>query len=152
MGRLVCSIIAALMLSACTPARRERFPALETAGQNVQQVLSSNGSLDRYRTAAVTFSAAVASASAATSDGRDRLERYRVVDKGLQDLLAVWEMKSTQQQELLPLSSPLPGRLAKEYQLPVNTNEPPSIYASEAMQAIWERTKATLAELDSPAQ
>ena len=39
---------------------------------------------------------------------------------------------------MLPIREELPARIAREYELGMNTNEPPSIYADEALQAIWE--------------
>lgn len=144
---LLYAIVFALMC-ACTAAHRERFPDLERASRDIVAVLSSNGSLDRYRAAAAQFSAALSSASASSAEGRRRLDEYREANKGLQDILAVWETKNARQQELLPLSSPLASRLAKEWDLPVNTNEPPSIYASEAMQTIWTATRTKIEALD----
>jgi hypothetical protein len=136
-------------LCACTSTHRERFPTLESASRHVVSVLSSDATLDRYRSAAASFATELEHAAPTTATGRERLDRYRDVNKGLQDILAVWEAKSSGQQELLPLSSPLAGRLAKEWELPVNTNEPPSIYASEAMQTIWRATKKKIEELDN---
>ena len=136
--------------SACTSARTERLPRLEAASHEVKGILTAKGSLDQFRTAAATFSSELARANAdvPSSTDRARLDRYGEIDKALQDIVAVWEFKQTRQQELVPLSLPLAERLAKEYQLPVNTNEPPSIYASEAMQTIWDATKQKMDALE----
>jgi hypothetical protein len=45
---------------------------------------------------------------------------------------------------MLPIREELPARIAREYELGINTNEPPSIYADEALQAIWKAARGHL--------
>src|SRR5262249_27628208 len=72
------------------------------------------------------------------SRGRAALAEYQAALKSLNDLELVWEAKDTQAREMLPIREEPTGRIAREYDLPVNTNEPPSIYADEAMGMIWQ--------------
>ena len=64
--------------------------------------------------------------------------------KALTDLELVWEEQDKRDVEMLPIREALPARLAREYDLPVNTNEPPSIYTEEARRTIWETARRHL--------
>lgn len=71
------------------------------------------------------------------------LAEYEAALKNLTDLQLVWEAKDARG-EMLPIREELPARIAREYELGVNTNEPPSIYADEAMGTIWQRARKHL--------
>jgi len=72
------------------------------------------------------------------------LKEYDAALKGLTDIQLVWEAKETRGSDMLPIREELPARIAREYDLGVNTNEPPSIYADEALQAIWKAARGHL--------
>ena len=71
------------------------------------------------------------------------LAEYEAALKNLTDLQLVWEEKDARG-EMLPIREEVPARIAREYELGVNTNEPPSIYADEAMSTIWKAARGHL--------
>lgn len=71
------------------------------------------------------------------------LAEYEAALKNLTDLQLVWEEKDARG-EMLPIREEIPARIAREYELGVNTNEPPSIYADEAMAAAWKAARGHL--------
>jgi len=79
-----------------------------------------------------------------SSRGEKALAEYQAAFKGLTDLDLVWEEKDTRGLEMLPIREALPARIAREYELGVNTNEPPSIYAGEALATIRETARRHL--------
>lgn len=141
---LYCGLV--VMLAACSTANRHRFEPISRAGRQVESVITRNGGLAQYRPALTTFASAIDTVRAQPLSSRDQavIDRYEAIKLRLDDIRLVWEEKEARQQELLPLAEPLPARLQKTYALPVNTNEPPSIYASEAKQIIWAEAKKEL--------
>jgi hypothetical protein len=75
---------------------------------------------------------------------RSVLAEYDAALKGLTDIQLVWEDKDARGSVMLPIREQLPARIAREYDLAINTNEPASIYADEALSAIWVAAKAHL--------
>jgi hypothetical protein len=132
--------------AACAGVDSQKFAGLHHARTVLVAEVPSQVNLARYRDLVRGYSTEVVAAQARmeTSGERELLKRFEDAESGLKDVLAVWEARDRGNSELLPLSDPTFSRLQKEYDLPVNTNEPPSIYANEAMSAIWGRTKATL--------
>src|SRR5262249_30150191 len=78
------------------------------------------------------------------SEDRAVLAEYEAALKNLTDLQLVWEEKDARG-EMLPIREEVPARIAREYELGVNTNEPPSIYADEAMGTIGKAATQHLA-------
>jgi hypothetical protein len=151
--RLTCvlsSIGLIAVASACAGVDAQKFAGLHHARTVLVAEVPSQVNLTRYRDLVRGYSTEVVAAQArmATAGERELLKKFEAAEAGLKDVLAVWEARDSRDSELLPLSDPLFSRLQKEYDLPVNTNEPPSIYANEAMSAIWGRTKATLQTTD----
>src|SRR5262249_39847944 len=105
-----------------------------------QSAIDGKAALPRYRELLRTYAAELSRAGprVTSSRGRAALAEYQTALKSLNDLELVWEAKDTQGSEMLPIREESVGRIAREYDLPVNTNEPPSIYADEAMSLIWQ--------------
>ena len=151
MHRTFVWVAIATALMACQPVSTAQFDRLDAAGRGVRSAIENKAGLEGFRKAVDAFSAELATTAADASAGSDRarLDRYREIEASLKDIVLVWEEKNATQKELMALATPLASRLQKQYDLPVNTNEPPSIYASEAMQMIWDAQKKkmeTLAE------
>ena len=142
---LICALCLALA-PACARMDKRAFADVDRAGRAIVEALDGKVALPQYRELVTAFSKEVASAKARTRSSNERalMGDYEAAETGLGDMLAVWERRDEHDAELLPVADALPGRLAKQYDLPVNTNEPPSIYASEALRAIWKATKVTL--------
>jgi hypothetical protein len=147
---------AALFASACASTGtldRRQFEGVRRAGEAIRDSIAKRTPLPRYAELLAQYSSelSVLSARSMTSEERAIAERYRTIHDQLQDLRLVWEARSSQAAETdrLPLSEPLPARLAKQYSLPINTNDPPSIYATEALEAIWSAAKAALEEANA---
>jgi hypothetical protein len=142
----VAAAVCAVLFSGCTRVDRQLFEGLTHTRDVLAADVPARVDLARYRELVGGFKSELAAARsrAQTSAERAVLRSYEDALPGLLDLLAVWEVKERDHVELLPLKEPLYQRLQKEYDLPVNSNEPPSIYAGEAMPAIWDATKAKL--------
>lgn len=154
--RLACAAAAAaaLFASACASTGtldQRQFDGVRRAGDAIRDSITKKAQLPRYTELLAHYSAELSTLSARplTSEEQAIVERYRAIHDQLQDLRLVWEARTSQAAETdrLPLSEPLPARLAKQYSLPINTNEPPSIYATEALEAIWTAAKAALEEV-----
>jgi hypothetical protein len=143
-------LLMAALASGCTRVDRQLFTGLDRTSQAILAEVPKVG-LERYRelTTSYTNELTAAHARAQTSAERAALEPYDSAQTGLKDILAVWSAKDTTQSDMLPVRDEMAGRIAKTYGLPVNTNEPPSIYAGEAMQIIWDSTKARLTQATS---
>lgn len=108
--------------------------------------MAAKSNLPQYRALVATFSTELSNAKARVETSRERavLARYEAAHRGLTDILLVWDAREARGSDMLPIREELPARIAREYELGVNTNEPPSIYAGEAMQTIWAGAKTTL--------
>jgi hypothetical protein len=131
---------------ACTHLDRQRFTTLDHAGNDLIVAMNRSVTLTEFRTLVGTFDSALTDTKAhvSTSSERALVVEYEGAGQGLQDMLTVWHHRNEEQQELMPVTDPLAARLAKTYDLPVNTNEPTSIYASEALRALRDATKEKL--------
>ena len=128
---------------------RRRFDGVRTAGQAIRTSIGSNEKLPRYQELLGQYATELSKLKNTTTTNRDEktlVEQYDALYRQLDDLRLVWEARTTRAAETdrLPLSDPLSARLAQQYSLPVNTNEPPSIYATEALSAIWSAAKEAL--------
>ena len=137
--RLLCAFLL-ISTSACGLSDRRAFQGVERASKAVQSAIDGKATLPRYRELLHTYATELSAAGPRVTSARGRaaLSEYQAALKSLNDLELVWEAKDTQGREMLPLREEPAGRIAREYDLPVNTNEPPSIYANEAMGAIWQ--------------
>ena len=143
-------MLAAGSAAACTLGRgieRGTFERMRTASLAIESAITAKEPLPRYRQLVTEYSAALAATKVSVRTEREQalLARYESARPRLEDIQRVWEARTARgETELLPISEPLAARLAREYDLPVNTNEPPSIYANEALQAIWAQARSTL--------
>jgi hypothetical protein len=139
--RLLCAFLL-ISTSACASSDHRTFQGVERASRAIQSAIDGKAALPRYRELLRTFAEelSVAGPRVTTSRGRAALAEYQAALKSLNDLELVWEEKDTRTREMLPIREEPAGRIAREYALPVNTNEPPSIYVDEAMTAIWQAT------------
>ena len=60
-------------------------------------------------------------------------------------MLTVWTGLVERDEVLIPVSGSVGGALTERYELPVNTNEPPSVYANEALAALRDDIRQRLA-------
>jgi hypothetical protein len=134
--RLLCAFLL-ISTSACGWSDRRTFQGVERASKAIQSALDGKAALPQYRELLRTYAAELSVAGPRVTDsrGRDALAEYQAALKSLNDLELVWEEKDTQTREMLPIREEPAGRIAREYDLPVNTNEPPSIYVAEAIAA-----------------
>ncbi len=146
-GVRVLSVLACVSLATAVCARvdRQLLAGLDRTSAVLVSDVPGKVNLARYRdlVGSYTTELTAARARAQTAGERAALEDYETAYTGLKDMLTIWEAKDAGT-ELLPLRDPLNERVARQYKLPVNTNEPPSIYASEALPEIWAATKAKL--------
>jgi hypothetical protein len=135
-------------VAACTELDRRTFLGVERASKAIHTALDGKATLAQYRELLNTYSTELSGirSRAANSTEQTVLSEYEAALKGLTDLQLVWEAKETRGSDMLPIREELPARIAREYDLGVNTNEPPSIYADEALQAIWQRARGHLAK------
>lgn len=127
----------------CRDVDRRAFQSVERASTTVQTALDNKATLAQFRPLLAAYSAEVSAAEsrASTPGERRLLAEYQAALKALTDVQLVWEEKEARGVQLLPIREALPARLKREYDLPVNTNEPPSIYADEAMTAAWDAAR-----------
>jgi hypothetical protein len=125
---------------------RRTFQGIERASQAIQTAIDGKATLPQYRQLCTTFSTELSAVKAQVSNTRERavVAEYEAAMKRLTDLQLVWEDKEARGSDMLPIREELPARIAREYELGVNTNEPPSIYANEAQQAIWQAARQHL--------
>jgi len=132
--------------SACTGRDRRTFPGVERASKAIQAALDSKPSLPQFRELLSVYSMELTGIRARVANAREEavLKEYDAALKGLTDMQLVWEAKESRGSDMLPIREELPARIAREYELGINTNEPPSIYADEALQAIWKAARGHL--------
>jgi hypothetical protein len=137
-----------VLAGACRDFDRRHFAGLETAGKDIETAIDAKAGLPRYRESLDRFSAELANAKPRIQTSRERevLSQYEAAYRGLTDIRLVWEASEARGSDMLPIREELAARVAHEYDLGVNTNEPPSIYAGEALQTIWTTTRTKLEE------
>lgn len=140
-----------LATASCASADPRAFDDVKQAARQVTAVVTARGSLAQFAGAVARFSTAIDQLKAKPLSSKERslAAEYEGVRQSLDDIRLVWEEKEKRQQELLPIAEPLPARLQKTYDLPINSNEPPSIYASEARQMIWDGARTKLEALQN---
>jgi hypothetical protein len=145
-ARLLVCVGLTAATSACDGLDRDKFRALDNAGQAIAAAVAAKANLDQYRQVLAAFSTELTRTRGEATDPAERalLDEYDRAHSAMTDLRLVWETRQARGSELLPIREELPARIAREYELPVNTNEPPSIYASEALQTIWTAAKTRL--------
>jgi len=133
-------------VAACGRVNQRAFENVNRAGHRIEPAVTGRSTLADYRAAFADFSAALDAVKSQQLSTHDQavVQQYDDVRRSLDDIRLVWEERETRRQELLPIAEALPGRLQKQYDLPVNTNEPPSIYATEARNLIWESARKKL--------
>ena len=146
MKRLFLCVFLLIWAGACQRLDRRAFDGVEKASRALQTAVDGQTSLRVYRQLLGTYSAELAAIRGRVTNPPQRavLAEYEAALKGLTDLQLVWEDKEARGSEMLPIRDDLPARIAREYALGVNTNEPPSIYASEAMRAAWDAARQHL--------
>jgi hypothetical protein len=147
----VVAISIALVASACVSGgalNRQRFEGVRRAGHAIRESIGANAKLPRYQELLVRYADELSKLKEVATGTEEKLllARYDALYAQLEDIRLVWEARTTHAAETdrLPLSDPLSARLAEQYRLPINTNEPPSIYATEALNAIWSAAKEAL--------
>jgi hypothetical protein len=100
----------------------------------------------RYQELLAAYAAELSGVRTRVTNTHERavLAEYEAALKSLTDLQLVWEEKDARGSDMLPIREELVARIAREYDLGVNTNEPPSIYTNEAMAAIWNLARGHL--------
>jgi hypothetical protein len=146
-NRCILCLFVLISLVACRTVDRRAFRDVERASTALQTALDGKAGLPRYRELLNTYEAALSTVRPHVTRSGDRavLAEYEAALKNLTDLQLVWEEKDARG-EMLPIREEVPARIAREYELGVNTNEPPSIYADEAMAAAWKAGRGHLAK------
>lgn len=134
------------VVAACGGVHQARFSKVTQAAKAISASISERPNLGSYRELLKGFSTELTEArsQASTSAERAIVTDLDAAQTLMKDLLLIWEERTKRESDLLPMSEPLVARIATQFELPVNTNEPPSIYANEAMQAIWSQAKEKL--------
>jgi len=145
--RYLLCVFLLIWASACTGRDRRTFPGVERASKAIQAALDSKPTLPQFRERLSVYSTELNDIHARVASSRDQpvLKEYDAALKELTDMQLVWEAKESRGSDMLPIREELPARIAREYQLGINTNEPPSIYADEAMQAARQAARQHLA-------
>ena len=136
-----------IYVTACTGLDKRTFLGAERASKALQAALDGKATLAQYRELLSSYSTELTGIRARVATPRDEavLKEYVAALKGLTDLRLVWEAKETRGSDMLPIREALAARIAREYDLGINTNEPPSIYADEALQATRQAARKHLA-------
>jgi hypothetical protein len=136
-NRCILCLFVLISVSACRMVDRRAFQDVERASKAVQTAIDGQAGLPRYRELLSAYAAALLTVGSRVTRSQDRavLAEYEAALKNLTDLQLVWAEKDARG-EMLPIREEVPARIARDYELGVNTNEPPSIYADEAMGAI----------------
>ncbi|MEQ1868979.1 MAG: hypothetical protein ABL961_03030 [Vicinamibacterales bacterium] len=143
---VVALLVLPLTGAACARVHPETFAPLAQTGQSIVVALTDRPTLPRFRPLRQAFGSALAEArpKARSSTEHRMLNAYEAVDERLSEMLAVWEGLNARQEERLPVTRPLGAQLKARYDLAVNTNEPVSIYATEALVALRDDIKERL--------
>jgi hypothetical protein len=140
-------VLLLISASACRTVDRRAFDGVEHASKAIQAAMDGKTALlPQYRELLSAYTAELAGLRTRATNIRERavLAEYETALKSLTDIQLVWDEKDTRGSDMLPIREELAARIAREYDLGVNTNEPPSIYADEAMAAIWNRARGHL--------
>jgi hypothetical protein len=145
--RLFFSFFLVAAMATCHGVDRQQFRTLDGAGRSVAAGVEAKAGLAQYRQLVAVFSNELSKAREQAHTPADvaLVEQYEGASAAMNDLLLVWEAREASGSDMLPIREALPARIAREYELGVNTNEPPSIYAGEAMQTIWAAAQKKLA-------
>jgi hypothetical protein len=137
-----------LLISAtgCDRLDRRAFQGVERASTALQAAVDGKTTLPAFRELVAVYSTELSGVQQRVSARADRalLSEYEAALKGLTDMRLIWEAKDARGSDMLPIREELPARIAREYDLGINTNEPPSIYANEALHTIWEAAREHL--------
>ena len=137
-----------LLISATGCARLDRrdFQGIERASTALQAAVDGKTTLPAFRERLAAYSTELSGVHqrVTAGPGRQVLSEYEAALKGLTDMRLIWEAKDARGSDMLPIREELPARIAREYDLGINTNDPPSIYANEALQTIWEAARGHL--------
>ena len=146
MKRHLLCVFLLIWASACTGRDRRTFLGVERASKEIQAALDSKPTLPHFRELLGVYSTELNGIRARVASAPDQavLKEYDAALKGLTDMQLVWEAKEARGSDMLPIREELPARIAREYQLGINTNEPPSIYADEALQAARQAARQHL--------
>lgn len=147
MKRHLLCVFLLIWVSGCTGLDRRAFLGVERASKAIQAALDGKTALPQYRELLSTYSTELSAVHARATNSREQavLAEYDAALTGLIDMRLVWEEKDARGSDMLPIREELPARIAREYDLGVNTNEPPSIYATEALRAISQAARGHLA-------
>ena len=133
-------VAAVLMLSAtaCAHFNPALFTPLDRAGREIAGVMKDRPSLPKFKPLRQSFSTALNDVRPRVESARERtlFGDYEVIDQRLGEMLAVWEGLEEREESMIPVTGALGTQLKTRYELPVNTNQPPSIYANEALYAL----------------
>ena len=145
-NRLSLCFLLLVAAAACRGLDSQHFRGLDAAGRAIGSAVAAKSDLAQYRQLLAAFSSELSGAKtrATTAEEKAVLAQYESAHTALTDILLVWEAKEASGSDMLPIREALAERIAREYDLGINTNEPPSIYASEAMQTIWAAARTRL--------
>lgn len=143
---VVALLVLQLTGAACARVHPQTFVPLAQTGQSIVVALTDRPTLPRFRPLRQAFGVALAEArpKAHSATEHRMLNAYEAVDERLSEMLDVWEGLDARQEEGLPVTRPLGAQLKTRYDLAVNTNEPVSIYATEALVALRDDIKERL--------
>ena len=146
-------VLAAAVFTACSTIDGRRFQGISVTVRAIDAAVTGKAGLEKYRQLLADYDRELATAKAKAQTTREHqlVGQYETARPGLQDILLVWDAREARGSDMLPMSDTLSARIAREYNLGVNTNEPPSIYAGEAMQTIWDATRPKLAAANAAA-
>lgn len=136
--RLLAALVLAPLVTACASVNPQTFAPVIQSGQALVDALRDRPSLPAFRPLRQNYSSALATVRLTLQSSAERtiFGDYEVVDARLEEMLAVWTGLVDRDETMLPLAQPIGETLKARYALPVNTNEPPSVYASEALAAL----------------
>ena len=136
--RVLVALLALSCLSACARVNPQRFQPLVESGRAIASALTTGPSLPAFRPLRQQFSTALTTVKPTLQSAAERtiFGEYEVINQRLEDMLTVWTGLMERDEAMLPVGQPLGQGLKERYDLPVNTNEPPSVYANEALVAI----------------
>jgi len=136
-NRYLLCVFLLISAAACRGADRRTFSGLEQASRALQPALAGNTTVATYRDLLNSYATELSAVRGHVTNSRERaiLAEYDAAMKPLTDMRLVWESKEAGS-EMLRVADEVPARIAREYELGINTNDPPSIYATEALHAI----------------
>jgi hypothetical protein len=132
------AVLLMLTATACAGFDPQLFTPLDQTGRAIADALKERPSLPKFRPLRQSFGVALNDVRPRLRSARERtlFGDYEVIDLRLSEMLAVWEGLEEREESLMPVAGTLAAQLKTRYELPVNTNEPVSIYANEALYAL----------------